>query len=240
MIKRILLVITSVTAAMAVPSTLKAESNDGFAFDAAVTWESRYVTEGINNVPGSSFIATEAVVSRHGFGLGAWWTEAFSDSYNEVNMFADYTHAIGTVEVTLGLNRLEFPAGDDPSTWEVYGGVLWEAVEQVELFVETYYDFDDVRGGFMEAGFAFEPAIPSPGDRLGVTLYGLTGFDYGFVSDPRRLQENNVQVGLTGSWSLHKNVDLIAHVNHSVALTNLDREGEGDVTWGGAGLAASF
>ena len=66
------------------------------------------------------------------------------------------------------------------------------------------------------------------------------GADCGFVSGPRRLRENNVQGGVAATWRVHEHARLFGHISHSRALTNLDREGEGDTSWGGLGVELTF
>ncbi len=70
--------------------------------------------------------------------------------------------------------------------------------------------------------------------------YVLLGWDYGYVSGPRRLSENNLQGGMAVTLRIHANAKLFGQASHSLALTNLDREGEGDLTWGGFGLWLTF
>ena len=110
----------------------------------------------------------------------------------------------------------------------------------VTLFAETYYDVDEIRGGFVETGLGVDIPVPSPDNRLALHPYVLLGADYGFVSGPRRLRENNVQGGVAATWRVHEHARLFGHISHSRALTNLDREGEGDTSWGGVGVELTF
>ncbi len=133
----------------------------------------------------------------------------------------------------------ELPVGDeDPDSWEAFVGFEWEVIDMVHLFGEFYHDFDDVDGGFLELGIATE--IPHPVEGLELVPYAMIGFDAGFVSGTRRLNENNVIIGLEAEFEVNDVTALFAGVHHSFALSNLDDEDEGDVTWFIAGASLAF
>lgn len=205
---------------------------------ATVEASNRYVTEGIDNVPGSGFVFGEVAGGYSGFTLGVWYAEALSDAYNEINVYGDYTLDLGPVEAYVGLNYLYYPSGADPKSWEVYAGFEWAFVDWLSLFAETYYDFDDVRGGFIEAGLAGD--VPLADDRVCIRPYMMFGIDYGYVSGVHRLRANNFQIGIECCIQVTRHVELFAGVSHSFAMSNLNRIGEGDVTWGGGGLRIGF
>ena len=200
-----------------------------------VGWFNRYVTEGMDHVPESDFLLADVTLDLKGVVVGAFWAEALDDSYNEVNLSAIHPFRAGALDFFLGVGRNEFPSGADQGSWEVLGGAEWVIPNLVTLFAETWYDFDALKGGFLEAGM-----IREFGGRLSFEPYVLMGLDYGFVSGPRRLKENHVQFGGVAYWAWTSVASLFGGIHHSVALTNLDGEGEGDVTWGGGGLQLSF
>jgi len=207
---------------------------------ASVGWFNRYVTEGIDHVPDSEFLITDLSIDLQVVDIGVFWAEALRDSYNEVYLSAVRGFSAGDMSLFFGVGRIEFPSGADRGSWEVLGGAEWEIPGIATLFAETWYDIDAVRGGFLEAGLLREFVVPPFGGRLTLEPYALLGVDYGFVSGPRRLKENNAQIGATAYWSLSARATLFAALHHSMALSNLDALDEGDVTWGGAGLAMSF
>ncbi len=128
--------------------------------NSSLTWENCYVTEGIDNMPRTSFLFSELDVGWHGLWLGAWWAEALSVSCNEVNLFSEYGVDAGPLSVYAGATRLEFPSGADSATWELYAGIEHSAGEYLTLFMEIYYDIDEVKGGFMETGIGADIPIP--------------------------------------------------------------------------------
>ncbi len=220
----------------------------GFPGVHSIDWEwqselsNRYVTEGIDNDPDSSgFWFNTLTADYQDFTFGAWYGQSLRGSaYNEINLFAEYGFSLGEVELFAGVTWLTFPAPDESSTWELYVGFEYEAHPLLTLFGETYYDVDEVRGGFVELGVA--SVLPTDGidERLTLTPYGLWGLDYGYVSGPRRLKGNNLQFGLQAAFAIDANWDLFGSLNHSFRLGNLRAEDEGDVTWVSAGFALRF
>ncbi len=87
--------------------------DDRFSIAASFSTSNRYVTEGIDNVPGSAFIFSEVVGDYKGLALGVWYAEALSDAYNELNVFTQYTLDLDPVEIFAGVNYLYYPSGAD-------------------------------------------------------------------------------------------------------------------------------
>jgi len=198
----------------------------------------RYVSEGVDNVPGSRFFFGEIAGGYESFTLGIWYAEAFSNAYNEINLFADYAIDLDPVEIYFGVNYLYYPSDAAPESWEAYTGIEWNPLNAITLFAETFYDFDDVKGGFIETGVVGN--LPLEQISLEIQPYALLGIDYGFVSGVRRLRENNLQFGLEGDWSVTEILSFFANINHSFALRNLDNLDKGDVSWGTVGLRLDF
>jgi hypothetical protein len=227
----------SLCAAFAVPAAQAALEVEGSASIA-----SRYVAEGMDVDPDSSaFFLGEVTATVEAFTFGVFYAQSLRrSSTNEINLFAEFGFGLGDVDLFAGINYLTFPAGDDADTWEFYVGFEYELNPNVVFFGETYYDFDEVRGGFLELGVAF-PFSPMAGDEnWELAPYVQLGVDYGFVSGPRRLRENNFQIGLLSTYALSDNAELFAGIHHSFRLKNLRDEGEGDVTWVEAGVSFAF
>lgn len=221
---------------------LTATSFAAWEISASSVLSNRYVTEGVSNDPDSSaYIFNEVSLTLDAFTVGAWYAQSLrGSSYNEVNLFAEYGFAMGEVDIFAGINFLTFPTPGDSDTWELYLGVHYRPHENVVLFLDTYYDIDEVRGGFLWVGAAFPFAPFEANDRWELEPYVRLGVDYGYVSGPRRLRENNFEIGLFATYTLNDNADLFAGVHHSFRLKNLRDEGEGDVTWVEAGVSFAF
>lgn len=224
-------------AGLAVPGALAAVEIDWSA-----SFANRYVAEGINEDPDSSgFLFNEVTVAVNGFTAGAWYAQSVrGSSTNEINLFAEYGFALGEVELFAGVNFLTFPAPDEPDTWELYFGFEYALNENLVFFGVTYYDIDEIRGGFIELGVAVPFAPVAGDDRWLLEPYAQLGVDYGYVSGPRSLRANNFQVGLGGAYALTDAAEIFAGVHHSFRLSNLRDEGEGDVSWAEVGFTLAF
>lgn len=228
---------TSAALLAMLPWTLQA---DELAVSGSVSVENRYMSEGVDNEPDADgFFFSELALESMGFTLGAFYIQPTSgSSYNEANLFLEYGPDLGPVETYFGVQYLTFPAPGDPDTWEAFVGFEWPAIDLVNLYGEFYYDFDEIEGGFLELGISAE--IPQPVEELELEPYVQIGVDYGYLRKNRRLRENNLQIGLVGTYELTENFAVFGLINHSFALDNLDQLEEGDVTWGGGGLAFDF
>lgn len=213
----------------------------GDTVETSVMLSNRYVTEGIDNVPeSSSFLLGEVATDLGPVTLGAFYVQSLGNAYNEVNLFAEHGNDLGPIEWYAGLQFLTFPAPGDADTWEVYLGFECPIHDHIVLFGEAYYDFDEVRGGFIEFGASFPLPTPTDWDGLGWHPYVLMGMDCGFVSGPRRLRANHLQFGIEAEYSLNDNIAFIASLNRSQRLSNLRAAGEGNFYWGEAGVLMRF
>ncbi|MCH8474002.1 MAG: hypothetical protein LAT55_02105 [Opitutales bacterium] len=215
-------------------------AQQGWEGSASLEVQNRYVAEGISeDNDADGFFFGEIAFEKADFTLGAAYVQAISGSiYNEVNLFAEYAFDLGEFVPFVGVQWNTFPAEGDDNEGEAFVGFDWEAWEDLTVYGEFFYEFYDVRGGFFTFGAEYELAEVVEG--IVFTPYAEIGVDFGFVSESRRLIENNFQIGLVASHELENGVELFAGLNHSFALNNLDREDEGDVTWGGVGVAFGF
>lgn len=214
-------------------------SAQGWEGSATLEVQNRYVAEGISeDNDADGFFFGEIAFEKADFTLGAAYVQALSGSiYNEVNLFAEYAFDLGDIVPFVGVQWNTFPK-EGGNEGEAFVGFDWAAWEDLTLYGEFFYEFYDVRGGFFTFGAEYELANFVEG--IVLTPYAEIGIDYGWVSESRRLIENNFQIGLVASHELENGIELFAGLNHSFALNNLDREDEGDVTWGGVGVAFGF
>ncbi|MCC5806945.1 MAG: hypothetical protein JJU00_11520 [Opitutales bacterium] len=210
-----------------------------FTADLTATFATRYVTEGVDNDPDSSgYLFTEATATLDVFTFGAMYAQSLrGSSFNEVNAFGGFGWETLGVALFTGLNYLAFPATGDPDEWEWFLGFEYETEPEILFFGEAYYGFDEINGGFIEAGAAYAVAA---GDGFEVIPYALLGTDFGYVSDSRRLRANNFQAGVHVEYAAAPNAVLFAGAHHSFRLSNLRRAGEGDVSWLEAGVSVAF
>lgn len=218
-----------------------------FCWSQPVAWESslslanRYVSEGIDNDPGSSGYAfTEITGSYEDVSFGLWYAQSLDSSNNEINLFGEHRWTWDEVALTTGVSFITLPSTDDHNTWEAYAGIEFEPLPALVLSAHFTYDFRDIEGGFLELGVSYTLSFPPANERLTLTPYFLTGLDFGYVSSPRRLAFNHYQIGLEAAFLLTEAASLFANVNQSFRAENLRELDEGDVTWGEVGFRLLF
>lgn len=208
--------------------------------ETSVSLRNRTITEGVLYDNKDGFMLVEADAEWEGFTVGLEYLQSLRENYNEVHISLGYGVEIGPLAIGFGGARVDYSPGSDEDTWELFGELEWAANEWLEVFVDGMVDVDDVQGGFVETGASLTPPEFGPGNRFAVEPYLLVGWDIGYVSGPRQISENHWQSGVEVVGVVTDNLAIFADVNHSRALTNLDREGEGNHTWAGVGMRVAY
>ncbi len=210
------------------------------AFEASVVWRDEIVTEGIPYGLKKGYSHLAFATDIHDITLGVEYLQSLRENYNEVHLMVGYGWEMGAFAGSVGLARVDYSPGTADDTWEILADIEWGATEWLSLFVDGFVDVDDVEGGFFETGISLTPPDVCPFGVFSFEPYVLVGWDVGFVSGPRRVTENHWQFGLEMEAALTDHWSLVGDVQHARPLTNLDREGEGSVTWGGVGIAFAY
>lgn len=215
-------------------------SAQGWEGSASFEVQNRYVAEGVSeDNDADGFFFGEIAFEKADVTLGAAVVQAIrGSSYNEINLFAEYAFDLGDFVPFIGIQGTGFPTEGPPNEAEIFIGFDWDVWEDIVIYGEFFYEFYEVEGGFFTIGAEYE--LPELVEGVSLTPYGEFGVDYGFVSEDRDIIENHLQFGLVANYEVQEGLDVFASIQHSIALTNLDREDEGDVTWGGVGVAVGF
>jgi hypothetical protein len=198
-------------------------------------WESKYVSEGRNNLENGGIFSLEAVMEWNGLLAGVWYAVGDDETYQEVNFFVEYGFGIGPLDLSAGYARLEF-LEDHEDDNEFAAGAALNNIPYIIPAVDYTYS-TEAEGGFLEVSLRSE--LPFFEERLIVEPYLMQAFDFGLATDDHD-GVNNFQVGIGASLSLTDHLDLVGSLSHSWAQTDVDREDLGDLSWGAVGLAATF
>jgi hypothetical protein len=202
-------------------------------------WQYRYVTEGRRRVKDAQFLMTDGMLHLGPLNLGAWWAQALTQtSYNRLDAYANTSFRFDAGTLTLDVRRVFYPTGKSDHSWEAGAGFDLNTGTWFTPFARTYYDFDDIDGGFLEAG------VKAPFnlfDKVRLMPFALLGLDYGYVDQgDHRPQLNHFQIGAEMRWNAVGNWQLYGNLNHSFSLSGLDEIEQNDVTWGGMGVRFKF
>lgn len=201
----------------------------------AAQWQSKYVSEGRNNLNEGGIHTLECVAEWKGISGGAWLASGDDESYKEVNVFVEYGISAGPLDVSLGYARLEF-LEDHTDDNELAGGIAWNNIPHLIPSIDYVYS-TEADGGFLEA--TLKSSITIMKEHLLLEPYATQAFDFGYATKAHD-GLNNFQIGLGASLSLIGGLDLVGSVSHSWAQSDVEREGLGDLSWCSIGLAATF
>jgi hypothetical protein len=202
---------------------------------AGFLWESKYVTEGRDNLEEGGIFSWEAAGEVSGFAAGAWFGLGDSEDYRELNLFIEYAHEFGDIETYVGYTRLEFYP-DHESDNELSAGLAYHGFPYLIPGVDYVYS-TEAKGSFVEVSLRSELGFFE--DRLMVSPYILEGFDFGYASEEYD-GPNNLQIGARVTYHLAEWCEVFGFGAHSWAHGDVEREGLGDLSWGGAGVSVSF
>lgn len=159
-----------------VPVSTEGAEKAGLVF---LSWESRYVSEGRDNLDGDSLFGAGLEFGWGDLSAGLWYGKSYDQDYDEFNFNLTYSKTFEDLEVYVAYTRLEFPfenAHDD----EVGAGLFWSGIPfEIGLAADIYYSFD--AGGYF-AEFALLREFEVSND-LRLELAGVFGVNQGYVAD---------------------------------------------------------
>ncbi|MEX0330826.1 MAG: hypothetical protein AB3N64_05325 [Puniceicoccaceae bacterium] len=198
-------------------------------------WESRYVSEGRDNLEEGGLLSGEIDIGWKDLVAGIWFAVGDSVSYEELNLYLEYGFEIGILEAHTGYTRLEFTA-DNESDNEVHFGVAYGEIPHL-VCGATYTYSTGADGGFLELFVSTDISLLE--GRLVVEPYLLQAIDFGYASKEHD-GLNNFQAGLAIHCPLGHKSSLFCSLNHSWAQKDVENDGLGDVSWVGLGVSGQF
>lgn len=204
-------------------------------YSATLLWDSKYVSEGRDNLGDGGLTSIELSSAWNSITAGVWYADGTDTSYDEINLFIEYGFQVASADAYVALTRLEFP-DDDESDNEISTGVAWGLFESAEFAVDYVYS-TEANGGFLDLSIGWDWGINH--ERLTLGSFVAESIDFGYASDGHD-GENNLQIGLTGEWALNETFGLVGTVTHSWAQKDVDLDGLGDETWLSLGITTSF
>lgn len=204
-------------------------------YNVTVLHDSKYISEGRNNLEDGGLNSIEFTSGWENMSAGLWYANATDASYNELNMFIEYAVNIRNLDVYAAFTRLEFP-NDDEHDNEISAGFTTTIYDSSEFAIDYVYS-TEAEGGFLDLTFAFE--LPVRIEQLSLNAYVTQSFDYGYASENFD-GENNLQLGMEGSWKLNDTLSLVGLIAHSWAQKDVKRDNIGDEGWISIGLSTDF
>ena len=216
------------------PATEVTGQTSKIASQVAFYYDSKYVTEGRDNLErGGLFIAEGSVELSAGFSTGIWHAQSHSGAnYYETQYTAQYATDLGAASLDVGFTHLRF---NRTATDNEFNIALSSNNLPLDLAAEYVYS-TEANGGFLELSASDDYPLS---EDLALYATGLVGIDYGLASTEYD-GLNNYQFTL----GLRKNISAGLHfelyVAHSIAGEDVKRDGLNDLTWGGLSLGMEF
>lgn len=194
-------------------------------------WNSRYVSEGRDNLDGDDLISVSGGLSWGQWQAGGWFGAALGQDYQELNLYVERGLELGPVRLYGRYARLDFPA-DQRDDNELSAGASLTVVKWLESTVDYTYS-NEAEGGFLTVSVGASGTV---WDRLELSAAALQGFDYGYASESFD-GANHREASLEAALHLTGRRRLVGSISHSWALADVERSGGGDLTWGSVGIA---
>lgn len=215
---------------------------EGFPLEISLNgaWDSRYVSEGRDNLDGNSLLSTTLEVGYAGFTFSTWYANSPDVAYSELDLGIEYGFEVNDWEAYFGFVHLRYPH-DDATENELgaglaYNGLPWGFVPAVAW---TYLAETD--GSFFEASIVRPIEIT---DSISVEPGVIVGFNGGYMGDGHD-GANHVALVFPVGLALTENVELSAYASYQWEIDSdpahcPDDELLRDFFWGGVALGVSF
>ena len=205
-------------------------------------WESRYVSEGRDNLSGDSIVSVSSDFIVGDISFIPWYAISPDTDYRELNLnfvygirptenlavYFDYTH--------LRAHYRSEHAHDN----EVSLGLVYKLLEKVGIAAATYHSFE-ADGAFMEVSAKY---FDKTSDDINYSLQGGLGINTGYVADGHK-GLNHLELRANVSHAPFIQAELYAYTAYNVALNkDVDKytgdELLGDFVWAGIGFTYLF
>lgn len=205
-----------------------------YSLDANALYDSRYVSEGRDNLAQGGAYVLEASVARDDFTLVAAYLDATSDTYSEINLGLEYGFELDDLEAYVAYTRLEFPETDDSDN-EFAFGIAHPGFDGFTPALDYVYS-TEANGAFVELSVASEHEVSND---LTLAPYIVQAIDLGYASAAHD-GLNNLTLGVEASYEVNRDFQVVAYLAHSIAQKDVENDGLGDVSWGGVSINLPF
>jgi len=220
----------------------RTELEEAFKWHAHLLWESRYVTEGRDNLSGKGIFSASTEFNYKDINIVPWIADAINADYSEFNLNIVYaTQLLDNLEFFVGYNYIRArESGSRSHDNEINFDLAYFYEKQFQIVTNVYYSFD-AEGAFAEVaikkGYRIDNAIS-------INLRAALGFNSGYVVDGHN-GINHGQLLASVSYQAIDKMEVYAYASYSLAINRDSNrytgdELLGDFFWGGVGLSYRF
>lgn len=199
-------------------------------------WLSKYVTEGLDCLPGSGIWEFAPSVSYEKLTLSTWYANGVDENYDELDVVLGYSWELDRLTINPWYEHQFYLSQDtnvaNPALTLSYQTTNWMTVGAETQVKLEHQNFESYYSAFVRMEWEpCEKVLVSP-----IIRYGYNGgynIDYGDGS-------NSIDWGLDITWKVTKRFAVVGTVNYSQALTVLRRKDAGDEFWFGCRCVYEF
>lgn len=227
------------------------QNDDGLQKSLTIEYDSKYIFRGVNSLPGSGIATTDIELDYqrrpHHFVLEIWQASGVSKDYDEFDFTIAYTYEKdGFIReqdsVTLSAGYINYYTPNDDhlrlgysDTQEVFGSLEYDIGSQYTATLKYFYDFDQIRGGFIESKFA----ACYPWSKFPIAFDPYISISYDLQYNSNRFAWNNFQTGVEIVRKINDVMKVSATAEMSVPLAAIDQIAKKEC-WVGLKFTADF
>ena len=220
----------------------RTELESQFEWHTHLFWESRYVTEGRDNLSGGNLVSVSSEFIIDELNIVPWLAYSPDADYSELNLnFVYGTDLTDDLLAYFGYNHIRARYRDERAIDnEISFDMAYRLFEHVGAFAGIYHSFD-ADGSFVEMGVKY---FGNLNKKIHYSVLGSMGANADYIPDGHN-GLNHVQLRVNAAYQLVMQIELHCYAGYNQAI-NRDAikyagdESLGDFFWGGVGLTYLF
>jgi len=215
---------------------------EAFEWHAHVLWESRYITEGRDNLSGKGIYSASTEFNYKDINIVPWIANAINTNYSEFNLNIVYgQQLLDNLELFVGYSHIEArESGVNSNDNEISIDLAYFHEKRFQIVTNIYYSFD-AEGAFMEVAIKKGYRI---GNMISVDLRTTLGFNSGYIIDGHN-GINHCQLLARVYYLAMKEFEVSAYTGYNAAINRDSTRYAGDELlrdffWGGIGMSYRF
>lgn len=213
-----------------------------YEWHAHLLWESRYVTEGRDNLSADSLVSVSTEFSIDEFSVIPWFADSAAADYSEFNLnIVNGARLTNSLVLYAGYSYVYSRfSGGKGSDNEIGLDLVYKWFKHVNALASIYHSFD-AHGSFMEWAIKYNNALNK---HVHYGVQGVLGVNAGYVPDGHN-GLNHYQLRANASYHPMKQIELYAYTGYNVAIDREVNKYAGDELlrdffWGGVGITYLF
>jgi hypothetical protein len=205
-------------------------------------WESRYVSEGRDNLDGNGLGSVFSDISIGNFTFAPWLAYSHASEYTECDLNFIYGHKLtDQLDIYGGYTHLQTRLeGEDTKDNEIFVDLFYTPTRLFDVSVNCYHSFE-ARGSFWKFALKREQML---NDKTVLTMRSILGVNEGYIPNGHN-GLNHLQLRLNLALYQIPCIEIVPYAAYNFAI---DRDSEryiGDTTlrdffWGGIGFIYHF